>query len=151
MATQTPRQGENSTEPGGPIGVTRNMSLSGTQQERKYQLVHRNAANVATYNITQDGHVKVVCKTESSKNKKQHTIRYKYIHIKVNDGLLTIKYTPNICNQLSYQFNSACNGKPPWSTKEYVGKVYEIEHHDVVSSGTFVHKFHEKCPQEWTK
>jgi len=58
MATPTPQQGENSTEPGGSTGIAPNTSLSGTQQERRHQLVHRNAANAATKNMTQDAHLK---------------------------------------------------------------------------------------------
>jgi len=90
MATQTPQPGENSTEPGGSTGVAPNMSLSGTQHERRQQLVHRNTANAATRNMTQDAHLKIVCKTRSSKTKKQHAIGCECIHIKENDGQLTV-------------------------------------------------------------
>jgi hypothetical protein len=69
MATQTPRPGENRTKPGRLTGVTPNSSLSGTPQECRQQLVHHNATNAATKNITQDAHLKIVHKTESSKNK----------------------------------------------------------------------------------
>jgi len=90
QATQTPQQVENGTEPGGSMGVSPNPSLSSTQQECRHQLVHRNAANVATKYMTQDAHLKIVCKTGSSKNKKQHAIGCEYIHITVNNGQLTI-------------------------------------------------------------
>jgi len=90
MATQTPQPGKNGTEPGGSTGVTTNISLSGTQREYRHQLVQRNAANVATKNMTQDAHFKIVRKTGSSKNRQQYTIGCDYIHITVNDGQLTI-------------------------------------------------------------
>jgi len=45
-----------------------------TQQQRRHQLVHRDAAIVATENRTQDAHVTIVCKTGSSRNKEQHAI-----------------------------------------------------------------------------
>ena len=70
MATQTPQRGENGTEPGGSTGITLNTSLSATQQECSHELVHRNAAIVATKNMTQEAHWKIVHKTRSSKNKK---------------------------------------------------------------------------------
>jgi len=56
MATQTPQRGENGTEPGGSTGITLNTSLSATQQECSHELVHRNAAIVATKNMTQEAH-----------------------------------------------------------------------------------------------
>jgi hypothetical protein len=45
----------------------------------------------------------------------------------------------------------AHNGKYPWSTKAYLRTVREIEHHDVVSSGIFVHEFGDNGPREWLK
>jgi len=90
MATQTPQPGENGMEPGGSTGITPNTSLSGTQQERRHQLVHRNAANAATNNMTKDTHLKIVRNTGSSKNKKQLAIGCEYIHITVNDSQLTV-------------------------------------------------------------
>jgi len=68
MATQSPQQGENGTQPGQSMGATQNMSLSGTQQERRHQFIQRNAANAATKNMTQDAHWEIVRKTGSSKN-----------------------------------------------------------------------------------
>jgi len=43
------------------------------------------------------------------------------------------------------------NGKPPWSTKAFIGTVREIEHHHIVSSGIFADIFCDKGPWEWTK
>ena len=91
MATKTPQPAENGTEPGGSTGISPDTSLSGTQRECRHQLVHCNAANVATKNMSQDAHLQIIHKTESSKNKKQHAIGCKYIHIKVNDSRLTVK------------------------------------------------------------
>jgi len=82
MATQIPQPGENGIEVGGSTGITPNTLFSGTQQERRHQLVHCNAANAATKNMTKDAHLKIVRKTESSKHKKQHAIGCKYIHIR---------------------------------------------------------------------
>ena len=66
------------------------MSLSGTQQERRHQLVHHNAANAATKDMTQDADLKIIRKTRSSKKKKQDAIGCQYIYIKVNDAQLTL-------------------------------------------------------------
>jgi len=90
IATQTPQPGENGTVPGGSTDVTPNMSLSGTQQERRHQLVHHNAANAATKDMTQDADLKIIRKTRSSKKKKQDAIGCQYIYIKVNDAQLTL-------------------------------------------------------------
>jgi hypothetical protein len=35
--------------------------------------------------------------------------------------------------------------------KAFVPTVRQIEQYDVVSSGTFVDEFPDKCPREWTK
>jgi len=67
-----------------------NAPLGETQQQRRHQLVHRDAAIVATENMTQDAHLNKVHKTRSSKNKKQHAIRCESIHICVDDGQLRI-------------------------------------------------------------
>jgi len=66
------------------------MSLIGTQQEHRHQLVHRNAADEASKYITQDAHLKIVHDTRSSKNKMQHAIGCEYIHTVVNGGQFTV-------------------------------------------------------------
>jgi len=71
-------------------GASRNAPLGKTQQQRRHQLVHRDATIVATENMTQDAHLKKVRKTGSSKNKKQHAIGCESIHICVNDGQLKL-------------------------------------------------------------
>jgi len=80
MTTQTPQPGENGTAAGRATGITPKSSLSGTQLERRLQLVLCNVANAVTKNLTNDAHLKIVCKTGSSKNTKQHAIGCKNIH-----------------------------------------------------------------------
>jgi hypothetical protein len=70
-------------------GATSNTELLGIQQERRQKLVHRGAANVATKHMTQDAHLKIIRKTGSSKNKKQHAVGCRYILIVANGGQLT--------------------------------------------------------------
>jgi len=50
-----------------------------TQQECRQQLVHHNAAKAATKNMTQDAHLKIVRKTGSSKNMKQHATGFNHL------------------------------------------------------------------------
>jgi len=84
MTTQTPQTGKSGSESSETTGASFNASLQGTQQQRRHQLVHREAANVATENMTQDAHLKIVRKTGSSTNKKQHAIGCEYVHIMVD-------------------------------------------------------------------
>jgi hypothetical protein len=84
--------------PPGAIGVESSQTtaassiapLSETQEQRRHQGVHHDAAIVATEKITQDAQLKKVRKTGSSKNMKQHAIRCEPIHICVDDGQLRI-------------------------------------------------------------
>jgi len=89
MDTQPPPAGESGSNTGRLAGATSNKELLGTQQERRHKLVHRTAANVATKHMTQDAHLKIVRKTGSSKDKKQHAVGWKYILIVANGGQLT--------------------------------------------------------------
>ena len=89
MDTQPPPAGESGSNTGRLAGATSNTELLGTQQERRHKLVHRDAANVATKHMTQDAHLKIVRKTGSSKNKKQHAVGCEYILIVANGGQLT--------------------------------------------------------------
>jgi len=66
------------------------MDIPGTQQERRHKSVHRDAANAATKHMTQDTHLKIVLKTGSRKNKKQHAVGCEYIQIEANGGQLTV-------------------------------------------------------------
>jgi len=74
MDTQPPPPGECGTISGRLAGATSNTELLATQQECRHKLVHRDTANVATEQMTQDAHLKFVRKTGSSKNKKQHAV-----------------------------------------------------------------------------
>jgi len=71
-------------------GATSNTELLGTPQEHRHKLVLRDAANAATKHMTQDAHLKIIRKTESSKNIKQHAVGCKYIHIEANGVQLTV-------------------------------------------------------------
>jgi hypothetical protein len=65
------------------------MAILGTPQERRNKLVHRNDENAATKHVTQDAHLKIVCKTGSSKNRKDHPLGCEYNHIEGNGGQFT--------------------------------------------------------------
>jgi len=127
------------------------MSRIGTQQECRHQVVHREATDAATKHMTEDAHLKIVCKTGSSTNKKQHAVGCQYLHTVVNSHQLTIKRIAGIRRDLCDQFIAVRNGKHPWWTKAFVRTVREIEHHDVGSPGIFAAEFPEKHAQEWTK
>jgi hypothetical protein len=90
MAPETHPPGAIGVESSRTTGASRNAPPGETQHQRRHQLVHRDAAIVATENMTQDAHTKKVSKTGSSKNKKQHAIGFESIHICVNDGQLKI-------------------------------------------------------------
>jgi hypothetical protein len=82
--------GESGANTGRLVGATSNTDILCTQQECRHKLVHHHAANAATKHKTQDAHLKIVCKTGSSKNKKQHAEGYEYIHVEAMCGQLTI-------------------------------------------------------------
>ena len=88
MATQTPQTGESGSESSETTGASSHVSLRGTQQQRRHQLVYREAADVASENMTQDAHLKIVRKTGSGTNNKQHAIGCEYVHTSVNDRQL---------------------------------------------------------------
>jgi len=52
--------------------------------------VHHDAADAATKYMTQDAHLKIVCKTGSRRNKKHHAVGCEYIHIDAIGGQLTV-------------------------------------------------------------
>jgi len=124
-----------------------NTSLIGTQQQHSHQLVHHDAANAATKNMTQDANLKIICKTASSTNQKQHAVGCEYIYLVVTSLQLTGCHTAGLRRELRDQFIAACKGKPPWSTKALVSTVREIQPHDVVSSRIFAENFPEKLPR----
>jgi len=90
MAPETLPPGAIGAESSRTTGASRNAPLGEIQQQRRQQLVHRDAAIVATHNMTQDPHLKKLRKTGSSKNKKQYAIGCESIHIWGNDGQLKI-------------------------------------------------------------
>jgi len=90
MDTQQPQPGPSGSKSAQLADASSNMSLISTQQERRHQLVHREAADAATKHMTKDAHLKIVLKTGSSKNKKQHAVGCEYLHTVVNSLQLTI-------------------------------------------------------------
>jgi len=88
MATQTAQTGESGSESSEMMGASSNASREGTQQQCRHQLVHREAANVATENMTQDSHLDIILKTGSSTNKKHHAIVCEYVRIMVYSSQL---------------------------------------------------------------
>jgi hypothetical protein len=90
MDAQPLPPGESGSNTGRLAGATSSMEILGTQQEHRQKLVHHDAANAATKHMTEHAHLKIVHKTGSSKNKKQHAVGCEYIHIKANGGELTV-------------------------------------------------------------
>jgi len=70
MDTQSPPPGKSGSNTGRLGGATSNMEILGTRQERRHMLVQRYTADAATKHITEDAHLKIVCKITSSKSKK---------------------------------------------------------------------------------
>jgi len=151
MYTQPPQRGESRSKSSRFAGATSNTSLIGTEQEYRHQLVHHDAANAATKHITQDAHLKMVRKTGSSNDKKQHAVECEYIYIEVNGRQLSVSCTLGMRRELHDKCIAARNGKPPSSTTAYISTLCEIKHHDVVTSGIFAYDFPDKHPREWTK
>jgi len=90
MDTQPPPPVESGSNTGRLAGASSNTEILGTQQERRNMLVHRDAADAATKHMTQHGHLKIICKTGSRRNKKQHAVGCEYIHIDAISGQLTV-------------------------------------------------------------
>jgi len=114
MDTQPPPAGESGSNTSRLAGATSNTDILGTQQERRHKLVHCDAANAATKHMTQDAHLKIVRKTGSSENKKQHAVACEYIYMEANGGQLTVERTAGVHRELRNEFIAARNGKPPW-------------------------------------
>jgi hypothetical protein len=90
MNTQPPPPGVSGSNTGRLAGVTTNTHILGTQQERRHKLVHRDAADAATEHMTQDAHIKIICKTGGRRNMKQHAVDCEYIQIDAMGGQLTV-------------------------------------------------------------
>jgi hypothetical protein len=151
MVTQPHQEGPSGSKFCQLVGASSNKSLIGTQQEYRHQLVHHDATNAATKNMTQDAHLKIVFKTGSSKNQKQLAEGCEYVHMVVNASQLTVYHTAGVCWELGDQFIAAHNGKPRWSTKALVCTVHEIELHNALSAWVLPDEFPDKHPREWTK
>jgi hypothetical protein len=90
MDTEPPQTGPSGSKSGRLAGALSNTSLIGTQQECRHQFFHREASDVATKHMTQHAHLKIVRKTGSSTNMKQHAVGCEYLHTMVNDRQLTV-------------------------------------------------------------
>jgi len=90
MDTQPPPPGESGSNTGRLAGATSNTDILGTQQECRHMLVHRDAADAATKQMTQDAHLKIVRKTGSRGNEMQHAVGCEYIPIDTIGCLLTV-------------------------------------------------------------
>jgi len=90
MDSQRPPPGESGSNTSRLVGATSYTEILGTQRQRRHKLVHRDAADAATKHMTQDAHLKIVRKTGSRINKKQHVVGYEYIHINPISGQLTV-------------------------------------------------------------
>ena len=96
MAPQTPQQGEGGTESSRMTGTSSNTPPAETQLQRRHHLVHRDAANAATENMTLDAQLKIVHKTRGSKNKKQHAVGCRCRHIEVHGCQLMLLHTAGV-------------------------------------------------------
>lgn len=127
------------------------MLPNGTLQERRHQLVHRDATNAAPKHMTEDVHVKIVRETCRSKNEEQYAVECKYVHNVVNSCQIIRQHQVGLCRELCDQYIFALNGKPPRSMKAFVYTVRQLEHHDVIHSGFLDNGFRYQHPQEWTR
>jgi hypothetical protein len=114
--TQPPQPGGSGSISSRLAGPTSNTSVIGTQQECRHQAVHHNVAKAATRNVTQNVHLKIVSKTESSENEKPHAAGCNYTHIVVNSRQWIILRTAGVLEEPLDHFITARNGKPTWST-----------------------------------
>jgi len=87
---QRPKAGDTRSKSSQFVGATSNMSIIGTQQERRHHLVHCDAADVATNHITPDSHLKLIRKMGNRQNKKKPAVGCEYMRIKVNGRQLTV-------------------------------------------------------------
>jgi hypothetical protein len=151
MGKQSPLKGKCGSNTGRLAGATTNTAILGTQQEHRHKLVHRDTPNTATKHMTQDAHLKIVCKTGSSKNQKQHAVECEYIHIEANGRQSIVQRKAGACRAPVNKIIAARNGKPRWSTMAFVCTVCEIKHHNVVSAGIFADEFSDKSPHKWAE
>jgi len=150
-ATQTPQPGETRYESSETTDTCSNQSLHGTQEHCRHQVDHRGGANEATMKMTRVAHVNTVHRSGRSKNMKQHALGCEYIQIKADSRQFTPRPTAGTRRDPCGQLIAAGHRKPPWSTTAFVCTFWKMNHQDVVNSGFVTEKFHDKCPQEWTK
>ena len=100
VETQPPQPAASRSKSSRPAGDTSNMSLIATQQEHRHQLVHRNAADAATRNMTHDAHVQIISKIWCSSNKQQHAVGCKWMYNVVMGHQLTVECTPGVHREL---------------------------------------------------
>jgi len=90
MAPEILQPGAMEAESCQTTGPSYNVPPSDTQQQCRHQLAHRDAAIVATKNMTHEVHLNILRKPGSGKNKKQHAIGCESIRIDVDDGQATV-------------------------------------------------------------
>jgi len=90
MAPRTPHQGESGTGSSRTMGTLSNMPCAETQLQRRNHVAHPNHANAATEHVCLDSWSKIVHKTGSSQNKKQHVIGCEYSRFEVDCTQLII-------------------------------------------------------------
>jgi len=71
MAPETRQPGAIAAESSRTTGASTNAPPGESPPQCRHQLVHHDAAIVATKNLTQDAHLRKVRKTRRSNNKKQ--------------------------------------------------------------------------------
>jgi len=86
MAPQTPQPGVIEYESSRTMCTLSNTPLAESQQQRRHQLVHHDAAIAATDNLAQDADLIKVGKTGRSKHRKQHAIGCEELNISVEGG-----------------------------------------------------------------
>jgi len=150
MAPQSPLQGGGGTESSRTTGASSNTPPTWTQQQHSHHLVHHNAENAATENMTLDPQLTIVRKTGSSRKRTQHVIGCKCSRIEVHGRQLMIWHTDGVRRELRDQFIAACYGKPSLSTQAFALAIRKIEHHDVVSTVISANESGDKNPREWT-
>jgi len=128
MDTQTPQQGQSVSESSQTTDASSNVSLAVTLQQRRHQLVHCEAPNVAIINRTQGTNSNIVHKTGSTIIMMHHGLHSEYIQITVHGGQLMIYCAARMWREPRDYFLTSRNGKPPWSTVAFIRTVCKIEH-----------------------
>ena len=90
MAQQAPQQGESWTESSRTIAFSSDTPPGETKLQRSKQVVHRDARNAATEDMTLDAQLKIVPKTARSRIWKQHAMGCKCSLIEVHSCQLMI-------------------------------------------------------------